>query len=99
MLRRFTKEDWYGWAGAERFEDGSEPFIGEFDDVLVVACRCAIEFYFNCEEEEDGPDGRIFAWHSESLSPAMVELIVAAIVQMGTPTEAYLLELGFTRIN
>lgn len=26
-IRQFTKEDWYGWTGAERFEDGSEPLI------------------------------------------------------------------------
>jgi hypothetical protein len=28
-LRPFTKEDWYGLAGAERFPDGTEPLIGE----------------------------------------------------------------------
>lgn len=28
-LHRFTKTDWYGWAGAERFPDGSDPYIYE----------------------------------------------------------------------
>jgi hypothetical protein len=27
-MRRFTKTDWYGFSGAERFPDGSEPMIG-----------------------------------------------------------------------
>jgi hypothetical protein len=27
QLRPFEKTDWYGWAGAEKFEDGSEPLI------------------------------------------------------------------------
>jgi hypothetical protein len=29
-LKPFTKEDWYGLAGAERFDDGSEPLIATF---------------------------------------------------------------------
>jgi hypothetical protein len=28
-LRPFEKHDWYGWAGAQNFPDGSEPLIGE----------------------------------------------------------------------
>lgn len=27
--KRFTKEDWYGYAGCEKFHDGSDPFIYE----------------------------------------------------------------------
>ena len=27
--RRFTKEDWYGYAGSECFSDGSQPFFYE----------------------------------------------------------------------
>lgn len=26
-IRQFTREDWNGWAGAEPFENGSEPLI------------------------------------------------------------------------
>lgn len=29
--RRFTKTDWYGYAGAEKFEDGSQPFMASVD--------------------------------------------------------------------
>ena len=28
-IRRFTRIDWYGWAGCERFQDDTEPFICE----------------------------------------------------------------------
>lgn len=30
-LRPFRKEDWYGYAGAEPFDDGSDPLIGEIE--------------------------------------------------------------------
>ena len=29
--RRFTKTDWYGYAGAEKFADGSQPFMASVD--------------------------------------------------------------------
>lgn len=37
--RPFTKSDWDGWAGANRFENGAEPLINEvaFDGVEAVA--------------------------------------------------------------
>ena len=28
-IRRFTKEDWYGYGGAEKFSNDTEPFIYE----------------------------------------------------------------------
>lgn len=42
-LKEFTKKDWYGLAGAERFGDGSEPQIAGWEDgnveVEVIADR------------------------------------------------------------
>ena len=35
-MRRFTKNDWYAFAGAEKFEDGREPLIGEYGDLVVI---------------------------------------------------------------
>jgi hypothetical protein len=32
----FSKTDWYGLAGAERFEDGSEPWIGYFENLRTT---------------------------------------------------------------
>lgn len=34
-VRKFRKEDWWGWASAESFSDGSDPVIGEFDEVSI----------------------------------------------------------------
>lgn len=31
-FREFTKEDWYGYAGCERFDDNSEPIIAEMEN-------------------------------------------------------------------
>jgi len=28
-LRDFTREDWFGYSGAERLDDGTGPFIGD----------------------------------------------------------------------
>lgn len=35
-LSEFTKSDWYAYAGADRFEDGSSPLIHETEDFTVV---------------------------------------------------------------
>ncbi len=42
-IRRFTKEDWYGWAGATQFSNGSEPFMytKDMSDGLVELCVIA----------------------------------------------------------
>ena len=34
-LRRFSKEDWYGWAGASPFPNGEEPWIGEIKMITL----------------------------------------------------------------
>lgn len=31
IFRRFTKEDWYGWAGASKFPNGDEPLVAEVE--------------------------------------------------------------------
>jgi len=34
--QRFTESDWHGYAGAERFNDGSEPLIKEIGEGTVM---------------------------------------------------------------
>lgn len=36
-FRDFTREDWYGFGGAERFEDGSEPLIADINPESTLA--------------------------------------------------------------
>lgn len=56
-IRRFTKTDWYGWAGCERFKDGSEPFIYEHNlnngetGVIILADATGVAIYIG--EDED----------------------------------------------
>ena len=48
-IRRFEKEDWYGYAGAEVFKDKTSPFISNIKmndgavDVMVVADANGLE--------------------------------------------------------
>ena len=52
-VKRFEREDWYGWAGAEQFPDGSEPVIfngvvdyrGKVEPVTVVGDRNGVEVH------------------------------------------------------
>lgn len=41
-LAPFTKQDWYGFAGAEPFADGSEPLIGYFSAVDAEGGEVAV---------------------------------------------------------
>ncbi len=35
-LLRFTKDDWYGWAGCSDFSDGTPPYIAEEEDFILI---------------------------------------------------------------
>lgn len=67
-IRRFTKEDWYGWAGAEKFENGSEPFIYERDmndgfvEVTIIADKNGICVNIS---SNDGDDLTTDTWEKE----------------------------------
>jgi hypothetical protein len=54
-IREFSKDDWYGWAGAEEFKDG-EPLIYEKEfhgtEFVAIADATGIEFHLICEEED-----------------------------------------------
>lgn len=61
-LRDFTKTDWYGLAGASRFDDGSEPLVaygapaeapGDVKSAVVIVDREGIQVLFVDEEGED----------------------------------------------
>lgn len=59
--RRFDKSDWYGFAGAERFSNGSEPFIYSklmndgLVELTIIADRTGIEI-FMYGDGDDNPD-------------------------------------------
>ena len=84
-IRRFTKEDWYAWAGCMKFHNGSDPFIYEDTlndgsvEIVVIADADGIEIYMN-EGEFDIEDST--SWYVEkSLTPIRAEGEIRAIVK------------------
>lgn len=63
--KRFIKEDWYGYAGAEKFTDGTDPFIyhNDMNDgqvlVTIIADTNGIEIYFTSNVD---CDDNMYAW-------------------------------------
>ncbi len=59
MIRRFTKEDWFGWAGAEKFKSGSEPWIYERTieenrvELTIIADRNGAQIILTPNDEEE----------------------------------------------
>ena len=56
-IRRFTKTDWYSWAGAEKFSSGTDPWIyeQELEDqttVTAIADATGIQIIMCCDDEE-----------------------------------------------
>ena len=60
-LKEFEKTDWYGYAGAERFADGSEPMRADYekDDeyISLIVDRTGIEIYlgYDADKSTDRP--------------------------------------------
>ena len=42
-MKPFTKGDWYDFCGAERFLDGTEPYVGRYDILTVVVDRNGLQ--------------------------------------------------------
>lgn len=80
--RRFTKTDWDAFAGAEKFNEKSEPFIyeKEMNDGLVgltlIADRTGIELMMTCEE-----DGTVCYDYNKSLTSIQAEGEMRAIIK------------------
>lgn len=70
--RRFNKEDWWAWGGAEPFSNNMEPLIyetcyGQDNEegyliegeiaVTVIVDKCGIGIYFGIEDYEEGTIG------------------------------------------
>ena len=60
-IRRFKKTDWYGFAGAQKFKNGTEPFISVFtidpkEDIEVTAIADAqgLEIYVYDDRSGEG---------------------------------------------
>lgn len=55
-IRRFKEEDWFCWAGAEKFSNDSDPFVydGKIGSVefITIADRNGISVYISGVEDE-----------------------------------------------
>lgn len=51
VMSPFSKCDWYEFAGAERFSDGTEPYVGRYGILTVVVDRNSLQAWL--EEMED----------------------------------------------
>ena len=88
MMREFCKEDWYGYAGAEKFADGSEPKIatvpewnGEID---VLASAGAIEVYFYAHN-----DDTVLVYHKEYTKETDRYIITTQAEEIATTIEEF----------
>lgn len=52
MMKEFTKQDWYGYAGAEEFEDGSQPLIGGYGVLTVIVDKNGLQAWVEGREDE-----------------------------------------------
>lgn len=83
-IRRFTKNDWYGWAGAEFFSDKSEPFIYEktMNDGAVELTVIADPWGLSINLSADG-DPDIMTWGKVlDLTPIRAEGELRALVKV-----------------
>lgn len=83
-IRRFTKEDWYGWAGATQFSNGSEPFMytKDMSDGLVELCVIADRNGISINMIADG-DPDIMTWGKAlELTPIRAEGELRALVKV-----------------
>lgn len=51
VMKPFTRSDWCGLAGAEKFPDGSEPWVGYYGLLTVVVDRNGLQAWL--EDMED----------------------------------------------
>ena len=72
-IRRFEKEDWYAFAGATRFKNGTAPFIynQELNDgaisLTMIADATGIEIYMSGDPDNDGAEFYAWRWDKELL--------------------------------
>ena len=73
--REFRNEDWYGWAGCDRFADGSQPLIRELNDnTVAVADANGILVSIYDEDRDLSNDYAWFVkWPSQSVARIMID--------------------------
>jgi hypothetical protein len=101
-MRRFTKEDYYGYGGAEKFDDGTEPLIGTMKvngEIADVVGSKGIIGVMVAEKDEEGEDDivnyRYPARGDIDLKQPMMMVVLKHLMEKGSMTTKELQELGF----
>jgi hypothetical protein len=99
-FRDFDKDDWYGFAGAERFDDGSEPLmivneiadtVGGLWGITIDANGIQVDYIRDSGGEFEA---KTYTLERGSLSKQSMTLLASRI----DPLTMNLEELGFERI-
>ena len=103
-ITQFTKEDWYGWAGAEKFENGELPLIYKHElknaELTIIGDRNGVqvavysEYDAGCETIEG-----YYTWVLSSRkewTPIQVEGEMRALIKELNPAEKYGAEIAYT---
>lgn len=77
-VARFNKQDWYTFGGAEQFADGSDPFIAQDENFVIIGDVNGVGIY------KSGVDTIIHIESEKPLSPDQACTIVKAIVLIVT---------------
>lgn len=84
-FRKFTKNDWYGFAGATRSSDGKYPIIAENDDITIIVCPSDInssKFIVNVitpDTEDFG--GKVKVFNNENAAVSSANLLAKSSVK------------------
>jgi hypothetical protein len=92
-LHPFAKEDWYGWAGAERFSDGSEPLIGDFEDRTVIVDANGVGLYIG--DDVFTQNGTSFMYRAKGESKEHLIKLAEQVLVAGDLDDEILERMGF----
>lgn len=93
----FSPSDWFGFAGAERFEDDGEPLLGELSvdghDALVIVDKNGVHLSWEVpvEEEEDGTQHEEMIMHEAEWDAAHASRAVARLERVTTSDQLRIL--------
>ena len=85
-IKRFSKNDWYQYGGAERFKDGSEPFIfsternGVCIDLIGDARGVELNIYGN-RDQDDYEDEEMIWTEDIKTTPKKMRAILKNIIK------------------
>lgn len=95
--REFTRDDWMGLCGAERWADGSLPLIRELNQECdATADKNGIQIFFNSESDE-ALDGISFGMICEWPSQAAARLFLDALPESLTADDCR--RMGFEQVS